>query len=400
MPSFSYRATTADGRLLRGIEEAASPLALERSLGVRGLYPLDIAPAAASARPRSRGFRSRRADVTETVRYLATLLESGFPLDRALAAVVHVAARADVAESFAGVRAAVRGGARLADALAERPRMFPRIAVGMARAGERGGHLAEALARLAAQLEREQALRSRLTSAMLYPAIMTVVGGAALVVLVGFVLPRFVALLGDAGAAVPRSTALLLAIAAFVGTWWPALLVGGITCAALAVAYRRTPAGRRRTDTVLLRLPIVGALRQRAAAARLGRALATLLGAGLPIVPALDIGAETLADEAVAAELRRAREEVRAGGRLAAALGRGGAFPFLFLQMVEMGEESGRLPALLDRAAAGAEQELERNLERLVRLAEPAMILIFGGIIGFVALALLQAIYGVRVDAF
>jgi type II secretory pathway component PulF len=132
---------------------------------------------------------------------------------------------------------------------------------------------------------------------------------------------------------------------------------------------------------------------------RFARALGTLLGTGMPVLGALEIAASGLADEAVAAEVMRAREEVRAGGRLAEALGRGRAFPPLLLQMMEVGEEGGRLPEMLERAAAALEHELERRLDRLVRLAEPVMILVLGGAIGFVALSLLQAVYGVRMDA-
>lgn len=177
MPAFAWRAASPSGRTVRGVEEAESAPALERTLGARGLYPLHVAPAtAADAEPRRAGFRGRRADVAEAVRYLATLLEAGFPLDRALAAVSRVAARRDVAGALADARERVRGGARLEQAMAAHPRVFPRFAVGMVRAGERGGQLAPALDRLAGQLEREQALRARLTSALVYPAVMTAVG--------------------------------------------------------------------------------------------------------------------------------------------------------------------------------------------------------------------------------
>jgi general secretion pathway protein F len=170
VPSFAWRAADAAGRTLRGVEEAASPAALERTLGARGLYPLEVAPAPVrEAGERRGGGRGRRAEMVESIRYLATLLSAGFPLDRALGAVARVAGRNDVATAVAEVRARVRGGARLAEGMAEHPEIFPRFAVGMVRAGERGGYLAESLDRLAVQLEREQALRARLASAMLLP---------------------------------------------------------------------------------------------------------------------------------------------------------------------------------------------------------------------------------------
>ena len=396
MPAFTYRATTRDGATLRGVEDASSAAALQRALGARGLYPLEVAAAdERESRPRRR-FCSRRADVAEAMRYLATLAGSGFPLDRALGTVARVVARPDVARAVTAVRARVRAGVLLADALAEHPGVFPRVAVGMTRAGERGGHLPDALARLAEQLEREHALQGRLVSAMLYPAVMLGVGGISIVILLLYVLPRLVGVLEDAGATLPRSTAFLLAAGSLLGHWW-FLLVGGAIAGGMAFAsFRATEDGQRRWHALLLRLPVVGALRQELASARLGRSLATLLRGGLPVLTALDIAADGVMDGVAGDELRRAREEVRAGGRLAVALRRGRAFRFVFVQMVEVGEDGGRLAEMLERGALAMERDLERGIEQLVRLAEPAMIVFLGGFVGFIALALLQAIYSVN----
>jgi type II secretory pathway component PulF len=399
MPLYAYRAVTSQGASRQGREEATSPAALERALGGRGLLALHVTPAADASAPRRRRLYSRRADVVEAVRYLATLTGSGIPLDRVLGTVTRVAARADVAAALATVRARVRAGAHLADALAEQPRIFPRVVVGMTRAGERGGHLADALARLAEQLEREQGLRSRLISAMLYPAVMACVGIGAVAVLLLYVLPHLVTVLQDAGATLPRSTVLLIAAGDFLGRWWPVLLPAAVVGAVALSVYRRSDAGRRATDTLLLRAPVVGALRQQLASARLGRSLATLLRGGLPVLPALDIAADAVVDRVAADEVRQAREEVRAGGRLAAALKRGHAFRFVFLQMVEVGEDGGRLPEMLERGAMAMEMELERSIDRLVRLVEPLLVVSLGAVVGFVAFALLGAIYSVRVGA-
>lgn len=398
MPTFAYRAATPHGRTLHGREDAASAAALERTLSDRGLYLIEAAPSGDAARRPRQLFRGRRADVVRAMRYLSTLTGAQFPLDRALGTTARVAARDDVAEALLAVRAHVRGGARLADAMAEHPHIFPRLAVGMVRAGERGGHLAQALSRVADQLDREQALRARLTSAALYPAVMLIAGGAAVAVLLVYVLPRLVEMLQESNVPIPRSTAVLLGGAQFVREWWLPLGVGGVVLILLVAAYRRSDEGRLTTDALLLHVPILGALRRQIAAARLGRSLATLLAGGLPALSALDISAEALNDAAARDEVLAAREEVRAGGRLAAALARGRAFPFVFLQMVEVGEEGGRLHEMLERGAEAMEQDLERALERLVRLAEPALILLFGGAVGFFAMAMLQAIYGVRID--
>jgi type II secretory pathway component PulF len=398
VPSFAWRAANAAGRTLRGVEDAESPALVERRLGERGLYALEVS--AVEGRTEAggvrAGFRGRRADVTEAVRYLATLLDAGFPLDRAMLAVSRVVARADVAAAMLGARDRVRGGARLDEALAAHPDVFPRFAVGMVRAGERGGKLGAALARLAAQMERESALRSRMASAMIYPAVVASSGAGAMAVLFAWVLPRFVALLSDTGSEIPRSTQLMLATGAFVAQWWWALLLAPVVAAALLAAVRSSDAGRTQLHRVLLAVPVVGGLRRQAAAARLARSLGSLLDSGLPIMAALEVAAAAQSDGAVAGEILRAREDVRAGDRLAAALRRSSVFPFLLVQMLEVGEEGGRLPEMLDRAADAMEAELERGLDRLVRLVEPVMIVVFGGIVGAVALSLLQAIYGIR----
>lgn len=395
MPAFAYQATTGAGRLVRGVEEAWSPAALERALTARGLLLLAVTPAPAARRPRT-GLRRRRADVVEAVRYLSTLVAAGFPLDRAVGTVAEVVVRPDVREAVLAAQVRLRAGGSLADALGERPRVFPRLAVALARAGERGGQLADALDRLAQQLEREERLRAQVGSALLYPALVAVVGGTALLVLVLYVLPRFAALLGEAGATVPRATAAVLAAGDAVATWWPLLAVGGLLLVGLGAVARRAPDVQAAVDRGLMRLPVVGGLRRQLVAARFGRSLATLLAGGLPMLAALDVAADALTDRAAGAAVRRARDEVRAGQRLAAALGRGGVLPYVFLQMVDLGERGGRLPELLGRGAEQAEQELERGLERLVRLVEPLLIVGFGLVVGVVALALLQAIYGVN----
>lgn len=411
MTRFDYRAANAHGTRFTGVEDAPSALLAERALRDRGLFPLEVTAAVAAGagaddpdEPPGRlgwlraALRSRRADATQATRYLATLLSAGFPLDRALSSVARVTGSPEVRQAVHAVRARVRAGAHLADALAEHPGLFSNFAVGMTRAGERSGNLGSSLFRLAQQLEREQALRARITAAMLYPTVMLVVGSAAVAMLLLAVLPRLVELLTDAGAPVPRSTAWLIGAGAFVGRWWPLCLLALATIVLGVSAYCRSAVGACALDALLVRLPVVGPLRRARAAVRLGHSLGALLESGLSALPALDVAAHTLADHAAVRVTHAARERVRAGSRLAPALAAGGLYPLLFVQMVAVGEDSGRLAEMLERGATAAEDELERGLDRLVRLAEPAMILLFGAVIGFVALALLRAVYSVRVE--
>jgi general secretion pathway protein F len=270
----------------------------------------------------------------------------------------------------------------------------------MVEAGGRGGRLGEALEQLADHLEREESLRGQVTSALIYPALMAVAGGAAIAVLTLYVLPRFVLLLEDVGAGLPMSTAMLMATGDILARHWLSMGLAVAAAVGVVATYRRTPSGRVAVDRLLTRLPVLGPIRRNLAAARLGRTLESLLGAGLPLVQALDVAAGTLTDAGAAEDVARAREDVVTGSSLAAALGRAAAFPFLFLQIVELGEESGRLQDMLARGADVAEEQLERSLTRMVRLVEPTLIVGFGIVAGFVALSLLQAIYGMRIEGF
>ena len=191
-----------------------------------------------------------------------------------------------------------------------------------------------------------------------------------------------------------------MATGAVLSARWPVILVAIAVALAGLAAYRRSAGGRIATDRLLARLPVLGAVRRNLAAARLGRTLESLLNAGLPLTQALDVAAGTLVDAGASEDVSRAREEVVTGGALAAALGRARAFPYLFLQMVALGEESGRLEEMLERGATISEEQVERSLGRLVRLLEPALIVTFGIVAGFVAISLLQAIYGMRIEGF
>ena len=400
MPRFAYQAVTGAGRTVEGVQEASSAGQAERTLRDRGLRPLELVPASGPSVEAGTARRRRSAAVAAVFRHLSTLLAAGFPLDRALATLESLAERDDVRGALGEVRERIRAGSSLADALAEEDGVFPALAVGMTRAGERGGRLAQALERLADHLEWRDELKTRIASALLYPALMAVVGGGALLVLVLYVLPRFVGVLEEAGAALPPSTALLLGASGFLGDHGPALLATAVLAGGAATVWLRSRSGRARVSALLFRLPLVAPLRRRAVAARFGHSLAALLDSGLPILPALDSAAASLADPTAIAEVEEAGRRVRAGGGLAEALAEGRAFPPLFLRMAALGEEGGRLPELLERASRTAEEELERGLERLVRLVEPTLIVLFGAVVGFVALSLLQAIYGVRLGAF
>lgn len=401
MPIFNFRAVAEDGSVSSGFEERESVSAVEALLEDRGLLPLEIRLTTRSKEKERRSvFRGRRAEVTRSFRFLATLLEADLPLDRALEIAIGAARHGRLTEALSAVRNRVRQGMSVADAVAHESDFFPRIAVGMTRAGERGGHLQDAFERLASHLEREQRLRARLQTALFYPVVMIAVGCVSLFVLLTYVLPRFTTMLTEAGIALPLTTQLLLETSELLAGWWWPLLLLMIGVGTALARYIRSDRGRSLFHAALLRIPVIRPLRRRLASAHLGRSLAVLLDSGVPAVEAFDVAADGLADRVAARELREAKERLRSGERMAEALWTSSALAPVFVQMVEVGEEGGRLSELLERAAEAMERELEQGLERLVRLAEPLLIVVFGAVVGFVAVALLQAIYGVHSGGF
>jgi type II secretory pathway component PulF len=399
--AYTYVAVDRSGRRIRASGTAANEAALTRALQERGLVVLDVGPAAAeAAAPAGRPWgHSHKQDVLEVTRALAALLPAGLPLARALEAATHVAS-APTAVVLAAVQARVEHGERLASALAEHPDHFSPLYVGLVRAGEQSGNLTGAFGRLAAQLDREEVLRAKLISVSVYPMVLAGAGGAAILTLMLLVVPRFVELLQGTGARLPSSTAVILDLSAALRAWWPLLAVLPVALAALMSWFRTTEEGRRAFATFLLRAPGLRNLRRQALGARVARLLATLLGGGAPLLGALDDTIECLDDPLARDELTRVRAQVREGTPLHAAIAQGGLFPPLLPKLVAIGEESGRLPEFLLKAGEMLEERTARAAERMVGLAEPVMILLFGGAVGFVALALLQAIYSVNAGSF
>ncbi|HEX8362007.1 MAG TPA: type II secretion system F family protein [Longimicrobium sp.] len=397
MNAYTYVAVDASSRRVRGREHAPGADALTRELEKRGLLVLEVREAGSESG--AGGPLPRRRAVVEATRAIAALLGAGIPLTRALRVAAQVGGGA-LSPVLDDVRARVERGDTLAEALGRHPRLFSPLYVGVVRAGERAGDLGGAFTRLADHLEKAEELRSRLVSASIYPLLLAVAGGTAVLVLLLFVLPRFAELLEGSGAALPASTAMLLAVSTTISGSWPWLLGGLVALVLGLVAASRTERGRTAGAHLLLLVPGIGALRRAVLAARFARLLGVLVAGGTPLLHALEGVSESLADPLARDAATRIRAQVREGTSLREAVAAATVFPPLLAQLVAVGEESGQLGAFLVQAAEMFEGGAERSLRRLVALAEPAMIILFGGIVGFVALALLQAIYGVNADAF
>ncbi|MDB4949027.1 MAG: gspF [Gemmatimonadetes bacterium] len=389
---YRYRAAQRTGTVETGSVQAASREAASDMLAARGLFPLEVVPA---ARAEGRSRRMSPDDLALGLRVLATLLEAGLPLARALAAMDDLVP-ASWRAALPGIRDAVRGGSSFAAALAAAPLALPPLVVGMVQAGEAAGSVARAVTRAAELTEGAAATGRALRNALAYPLILAVAGGSSVVLLVGVVLPRFAAILGDLGQDLPPSARLVLRLSdAVQAGWMPALA----TLAVLLVAWRAwtgTVGGRVAWHAFLLGVPGVGGVRRSSATARFCAALAALLESGVPIAGALTHASRAAGDAALSARIVAAREAVLGGQGLARALEDQDAATPTALRLMRAGEETGSLAPMLDRASRMEADRADQLVRTAVRLLEPALIVAFGGIVALIAGALLQAVYSVR----
>jgi type II secretory pathway component PulF len=394
--TFRYRAATVSGDLVEGVVHAGSPRDAADELRRQTLVPVSIESTTRQAAP-VRGPSSRagrRESVAAAIRTVATLVSAGIALERALDFAARHASHPDVAAAFAVIRADVQRGSMLSDAVRKQP-LLGSFAAAVCRAGEESGTLDASLGRLADWFDREQELRSQVRSALTYPALMGIVAGVGVVILLTFVVPRFVAILGDIGGELPMSTRLLVGASGLVTGWWWIWIPAFVALVFGTRWWLEQPGNRKRWHANRLRLPAIGALERNATTAQFANALGVLLQGGTPALAAVRVAREGVTNESMAGELDLAGEKIARGERISTSMA--GALPPLAVELLSAGEESGRLAEMCARVAAVHEEAAGRSLRTLVRLIEPVLILVFGAVVGFIALAMLQAIYGVNI---
>jgi type II secretory pathway component PulF len=395
---YRYRAATSNGQVVEGVMQAPSRQTVVDGLRRQQLFPVTVDEAVVINVAKSGKRLGRGAAVALWTRNAATLISSGVPVDRMLAFTAQHAAHEGLAEAVKQVRRTVQAGSGLADALAKEPRYFDPLFVAMVSAGESSGALDVVFEQLSRQLEESAELTSQVRAALLYPALMAVVSCIGIAVLLGFVIPRFATVLADLGGTLPLSARLLLGASAVVtGAWWLwlMLIVGGVYVARTAWAR---PDVRRRVHAMRLSWPYLGDLELKYSTARFARTLGLLLKSAVPALPAIKIARASASNLIMRENIDRAAAALAEGSALAPALN--GVLPALALQMLAVGEESGRLDDLCLRVADTYDGEVRRAMRTAVTLIEPALILTFGALVGFVALAMLQAIYGIDLKTF
>jgi general secretion pathway protein F len=401
MASFRYRALDVGGTLVRGEMEAASEAAVIQHLRSLGHYPICASLAGREGWRRllpSGAIATRRPslkDLSIATQELATLLKAGLELDRALGIAGALGETKTMHRPLAAVRARVRDGASLADALAAEGG-FPPLYVSMVRAGELGGQLDRILLRLAEYLQRAHAVREAVVSALVYPIILLCTAGLSIIVILVFVLPQFEPLFAEAGRTLPLSTRIVMAIGHFIGAFWWLI---ALTIATAVLWLRRrlnVPAFRRRCDALLLKLPLFGELLRKMDMERFSRTLGTLVANGVALPNALAITKDVLANSVIAEAVAETALSLREGDGLAARLARSKQFPAITLDLIQVGEESGTLDEMLLRQAELCERTVKHTIDRLIALLVPVLTVVLGMMVAGLIASLLVAILSVN----
>lgn len=405
MPAYSFEAMQTDGKLRRGVIEADTAKSARGLLRTQALVPLEVNPVSSGSAASATGatksvlqtpifggrvFNSTRLAIW--TRQLAGLVSAGLPLERALTALSDEAEDDKQRYLVAALRAEVNAGASFASALSQHKREFSDIYTAVIGAGEQTGHLGIVLERLADDLEERQALRSKLIGAALYPAIVTLVAIVIVMFLVGYVVPQVATVFAGTKRALPFLTVAMLAISGFVRSYgWAAAGLLIVAAFGLRTALR-AESFRERFDAATLNLPIIGRLARDYNAARFASTLAMLAGAGVPILKALQAAAETLANRAMRADALDALLLVREGAPLASAMSQKKRFPGLVSMFARLGEQTGQLPVMLQRAAKQLSNEVQRRAMSLATILEPLLIVVMGMVVMLIVLAVLLPI--------
>jgi general secretion pathway protein F len=398
MPAFRFVAIDPSGQLKSGTMEAPDAAFVIDRLQRDGNIPMRAEPAgwrnALGTLMSSDLFQRRglsRDDIALIMREMATMLGAGQDVDRALRFIVETAPNARVRRIVEQVRNKVRGGGTLHAALSEPPANFPRLHVGLVRAGETGGTLPETLARLADMMDRERNLVRTVTSALIYPAILVTAAIVSIGLLVGYVLPQFAPLFKDSGAQMPVATRILMAVGAGVGVAWPYLIIAALILVLLIPRLLRLPRIRLPADHAMLHVPVVGMLLRESNAARFCRTLGTLVANGVPLVNALLIIRQSLANRAVLEAVDAAITSAKSGAGLSQALAARNIFPPRATHLLRLGEETAQLAPLALKAAEIHEERTRQNVQRLVSLLVPIITIVMGGVVASIVGSLLLA---------
>jgi len=395
MAVYEYKGFDGQGKATTGTMEADSPRLVRLKLRQDGIFITDLTPVEDTQKTGDL-FTSDKIPLSETAvmtRQLATLLGSSVPLMEALAALIEQVEKPSHKQVWVSVRDRVREGASLADALGQYPKTFSTLYQQMVKAGEASGTLDLILVRVSQYLEAQVSLRNKIFSILAYPVLMMILSGLILLFLISFVVPKVTSIFSDMQKALPLPTIILLSISDFLRNFGWVLILLMISGVFWLKRYIATPAGRWQYDRITLKLPVIGRLFKIMAVARFAKTLATLLEAGIPLLPALAIVQEIVGNKVVEKAIENARENIREGEGIAEPLKKSGLFPPLLTHLIAVGEKSGELEPMLNKVSQSYENEVETTVTTMTSLLGPFMILFMGGVVLFIVLAVLLPIF-------
>ncbi len=397
MATYVFRAVDLAGSQAKGEVEAESKQAVTDQLKSRGLIPLDIADKGGSAEINLDRFKRVKAhDLTVMTRQLSTMVTSGMSILRCLFILEGQTESPILRKALVGIRKDVEAGLALSDALERQPKAFNELYVAMVRAGETGGLLEDSLLRVADQLEKDDELRRQVKTAMIYPGVIITFALLVLIALVAFIVPSFVGVFKDFGGELPAITKFTVLLSTIVTSYWYVLIVVSVGSFVGFGKWRKSSWGRPQWDRIRLRIPFkIGDTVQKIALARWSRTMSALYSAGVPILQAIEVTGQTAGNAAVEDAMAAVIESVKSGGTLAAPLRDAPIFPPMVSQMIAVGEETGGLDNMLTKVADFYEDEVSAAIKALTSILEPVMIVVVGGIVGFIVVAMYMPMFKV-----
>jgi type IV pilus assembly protein PilC len=395
MPKFAYVAVGPDGQQSKGVEKSDSRNAVELALYDRELRDIQVTEKKSFLHAELSGPRVKRDDLMHLSRQMAAFVRAGLPVLEAVHTIGTESDNSSVRRVMNDIEEGLRSGERFSDCLERHPKVFPDFYRGIVRSAEMTGELDTVLTRLSVYIERDLEARRKIKAATIYPAVIAAMSVVTVTVLATFVLPKFKVFFKSLHAKLPLPTRMLLATTDFLTNWWWALLAGLFAVALIIFAILQTEKGRYGRDRLLLAIPVLGSTIQYALVERFCRVLASMVTAGVTLPEALRVATESLRNRVYVQSLSGVNEAMLEGQGIAGPLAKTALFPATAVQMLRVGEETGTLDGQLEVTAQYYETELDYKVKRLTALFEPIVIVVMGLVVGFVAVALVSAMYGV-----
>lgn len=395
MYNFNYVAVDKQGRKQKGVLDASDEQDLKKRLRMQGLVLISSSKSGKKGGGKKFSFNKNinSSDISLITRQLATMLESGIALLKAIGIIEKQVEKPKLKAIFSQIKNDVSQGQTLSSSLAKNPKYFDKLYISMVKAGEASGSLDIVLTRLAKSKEESEELRGKVKGAMIYPIIVVSVSIIIVYGLMAFVVPRFVEMFDGAGMKMPALTQVIINISKITAKFWHVILFGTIGLIVFFIKTLKTPKGKATFDKTILKVPLAGDLMRKVSVARFTRTMATLLSSGVPILVAFDIASDTSGNTIISSAIVLARNSIKEGNTIAKPLEQSGEFPIMVTQMIEVGEESGTITEMLNKVSDFLETDIKQGLQALVAAMEPLAIVIMAVIVGTIVIALFLPLF-------